>query len=321
MLAPSDDEEAWLRHLVKIGHDAEAELKRREAFLRLSWNTLWDEFLLRSSGSITPEGEESYGRWMRILADAARQLKLSSSDLLDTAACNRICAFLAGKYVSAKRMIVFFRRVYKTLGLDPTLWNTGFCGRNRNGNPESEFYRRLSLEEVRKVHRNVGITSPDLADMIMIGYSTGLRMSDVSELHTGEIGPQCGYLNIVPNKTRKKKPRPIRIPLTEQARKTVMRRCMSPDADGYLFPKESRKRPSRKIANAFRNCGVLQVSGGRASFHSLRATFISLMDEAGIPPHVTDAITGHAGGGMHARYTQPSAQALLEAVNKAIPPL
>ena len=46
-----------------------------------------------------------------------------------------------------------------------------------------------------------------------------------------------------------------------------------------------------------------------------------MMDEAGVPPHITDAITGHAGGGMHARYTQPSSQALLAAVKKAIPPL
>ena len=45
------------------------------------------------------------------------------------------------------------------------------------------------------------------------------------------------------------------------------------------------------------------------------------MDEAGIPPHVTDAITGHAGGGMHARYTQPSAETLQRAVLRAIPPL
>ena len=45
------------------------------------------------------------------------------------------------------------------------------------------------------------------------------------------------------------------------------------------------------------------------------------MDEAGVPPHVTDAITGHAGGGMHARYTQPSDAALAEAVTRAIPPV
>ena len=71
----------------------------------------------------------------------------------------------------------------------------------------------------------------------------------------------------------------------------------------------------------FRAVGIVNKGPARASFHSLRATFISLMDEAGIPPHVTDAITGHAGGGMHARYTQPSAETLQRAVLRAIPPL
>jgi len=55
--------------------------------------------------------------------------------------------------------------------------------------------------------------------------------------------------------------------------------------------------------------------------NSLRATFISMMDEAGVSAHVTDAITGHAKQSMHARYTQPSGAALLEAVKKAIAPL
>ena len=45
------------------------------------------------------------------------------------------------------------------------------------------------------------------------------------------------------------------------------------------------------------------------------------MDEAGIQPYIKDAITGHASGSMHARYSQPAAKVLLKAVLKAIPPL
>ena len=93
------------------------------------------------------------------------------------------------------------------------------------------------------------------------------------------------------------------------------------NADGYLFPSHTRRRPSRAMGRIFRASGVMKQGNGRASFHSLRATFISLMDEAGVPPHVTDAITGHAGGGMHARYTQPSDAALIDAVTRAITPL
>ena len=185
-----------------------------------------------------------------------------------------------------------------------------------------EFYRRLSIDEVRKVHGFLRERDSNLADMVLIGYSTGLRLSDVAELEVREIDTDGCFLNIVPNKTMIKKPHPLHIPLVNQAQKTVLAHKMSPaDEDGHLFPMTARHRPSRKIAAAFRRCGVLSLGRGRASFHSLRATFISMMDEAGIPPHVTDVITGHAGGGMHARYTQPSPDTLLAAVAKAIPPL
>lgn len=102
--------------------------------------------------------------------------------------------------------------------------------------------------------------------------------------------------------------------LGEQARQ-------APTDGDFLFPAAARKRPTKPLTAAFRAVGIVNKGPARASFHSLRATFISLMDEAGIPPHVTDAITGHAGGGMHARYTQPSAETLRRAVLRAIPPL
>ena len=66
----------------------------------------------------------------------------------------------------------------------------------------------------------------------------------------------------------------------------------------------------------------LTIASLKASFHSLRATFISVMDDAGISPHVTDAITGHkAEGGMHGHYSQPSREALMAAVEKAVVPV
>ena len=185
-----------------------------------------------------------------------------------------------------------------------------------------EHYRRLSLEEIRKVYTYLQNRNQDLADMLVIGYSTGLRLSDVAWLERSEIEADGRFLRVVPNKTHLIKPIPLKIPLTDQARNLILRRRTSPpDGDPYLFSDEARHRPSRKIAAAFKSCGIFMQGDGRASFHSLRATFISMMDEAGIPPHITDAITGHAGGGMHARYTQPSSEALLSAVARAIPPL
>ena len=195
-----------------------------------------------------------------------------------------------------------------------------------------EHYRRLTLPEIRKVLSRLKDTKHnDYADMVVIGYYTGLRLSDVAELECGEVSPDGTSLWIMPNKVRNCRAMFLSVPLIHGARECVQRRlrlmsdggCTDIDQDGhrYLFPKSARCRPSRPISAAFRACGVLKIGNGRASFHSLRATFISLMDEAGVSPHITDAITGHSNGGMHARYTQPTPSALIAAVQGALPVL
>lgn len=321
LLPPEDSEQAWLEHLSRLGARADLELRRRSALASLTWRNLWDEFMARAAGTISEASETSYERWMRILAEAADELGLLPEDILKKDACAKITARLMGAYISARRMLVFYRRVWSTLGLDRGLWETSGAGTVKPLR-RHEHYRRLSLEEIRKVHGYLQSRNRDLADMVVIGYSTGLRLSDVAWLEWSEIEADGRFLRVVPNKTHLTKPIPLKIPLTNQVRNLILRRRTSPpDGDPYLFSEDARHRPSRKIAAAFKSCGVFAHGNGRASFHSLRATFISMMDEAGVPPHITDSITGHAGGGMHARYTQPSPQTLLAAVKKAIPPL
>ena len=322
LLPPDDSECAWLRHLSRLGSAAENELRQREIRASLTWKTLWDEFLSRAGGTFTDTSETSYERWMRILTTIADELGYSPDDILKRDSCSKITARLLGAYVSTRRMLGFYRRVWRTLGLDPQVWSGENSLKFAASAGRREFYRRLSTAEIRKVHGYLLERDANLADMVLIGYSTGLRLSDVAELETREIDEGGRFLSVVPNKTRAKKPLPLRIPLVDQVRGAILARRVAPsDEDGHLFPADARHRPSRRIAAAFRSCGVRASGNGRASFHSLRATFISMMDEAGIPPHITDAITGHAGGGMHARYTQPSPDALLAAVVKAIPPL
>ena len=321
LLPPDDNEQAWLRHLSRLGAQADIELRRRSAMASLTWKNLWDEFMSRAAGTISETSETSYERWMRILAEAADELGLLPEDILKKDACAKITARLMGAYISARRMLVFYRRVWSTLGLDRGLWDAPGAGVAKPVRGH-EHYRRLSLDEVRKVRDYLRIRNPELSDMIVIGYATGLRLSDVACLELPEIDKEGRFLRVVPSKTHLTKPIPLTIPLTEQARNLILRRRMSPpDGEPYIFSRDARNRPSRKIAAAFRSCGVSAVGSGRASFHSLRATFISMMDEAGIPPHVTDAITGHSGGGMHSRYTQPTLAALMDAVTRAIPPL
>ena len=161
-----------------------------------------------------------------------------------------------------------------------------------------------------------------LAEVAVLGYYTGLRLSDIVELELGELDAAGTIVRLRPNKTRTRCRRLLVIPLVGEARKCVAKRLLANGTgQNRLFPELVGIRASRLFSTAFRSCRIQKYDNGRASFHSLRATFISMMDEAGIPPHVTDAITGHSGGGMHARYTQPAISVLAAAIRKAIIPL
>jgi integrase len=86
-------------------------------------------------------------------------------------------------------------------------------------------------------------------------------------------------------------------------------------------PSYSIRTTSHRLRELWHKAGVVSDRRGKASFHSLRATFISMMDEAGVPPHVTDSITGHAKQGMHGRYSQPGLDAKRDAIERALPRL
>ena len=344
-VAPPDaaDETAWLAQLVRLGDEARRRLAQERARVSVPWRRLWTAFCARSPAPIPAASAPAYRRWLDILADAAPPR--NAPDALTADDARGVVAALAARYVSAPRLVVFYRRVWRVLGWDAAVWPSGrtfarvatadgAAGANGAAAAASEFYRRLETDEVRRVVRYLDATSAvalkrdppvaaAFADMVRIGFCTGLRLSDVAELSRDEVVANGAFLSLQPNKTRHSKRQLLRIPLVGEARECVRRRVAAAEAAGeaFLFPAAARRRPTAGIARAFRACGVLKRGNGRASFHSLRATFISLMDEAGVPPHVTDAITGHAGGGMHARYTQPSDAALAAAVSRAIPAL
>ena len=335
-LAPTENgERQWLKQLMRLGEAAREELFRRDAANGITWDNIWDKFNVAAQPPVPEVSQQSYKHWLELLAVSARKhlngegrRDANNPADLSPAAASDVAANLRASYISADRMLIFFRRVWRTLLHDDKTWSGFHSGDISQANMKSrEYYRRLSVQEVRAIVEYLTRRADDtvcaaLADMVVIGYYTGLRLSDVAELERSEISFDGAFLHIQPNKLRHSKHRILTIPLIGQARARVKNRLdLLAPSDRFLFQANVRTRPSRRLGTAFRACGVLQQGNGRASFHSLRATFISLMDEAGIPPHVTDAITGHSGGGMHARYTQPSAMALTAAVSRALPPL
>jgi integrase len=58
------------------------------------------------------------------------------------------------------------------------------------------------------------------------------------------------------------------------------------------------------------------LSNSRSVFHDLRNTFITHMDEAGIPKKVTDAVTGQSYGSMREHYSKVRIGRKLEAIQE-----
>jgi len=316
-IAPADpnDETAWLKQLVREGEAARRKLVAAQAKQEITWENIGQICDGLGDMASSADSRYSHGRWLRILAKSVKKaVNNVPPGMLTKELADRVLRLISGKYLSAARMLTFYRKAWSRLHLDEDIWPMHMPTTADPSPKANEHYRRLAIEEVRRVHVHLTAVAPPLADMVLLGYSTGLRLSDVAELELSEI--DGAFLRLCPNKTRRHKPQPLRIPLTPEAQAVVRRLVAAAVAQKqrFVFDKADRHRPSRRIAAAFRKCGVGRIENGRASFHSLRATFISRMDEAGIPPHVTDSITGHGGGGMHARYTQPSDAALMAAV-------
>ena len=60
----------------------------------------------------------------------------------------------------------------------------------------------------------------------------------------------------------------------------------------------------RYIQNLFKTCKVLDTKDGKASFHSLRATFITRCEEAGIPRSAIRGMVGHVSDVTTDNYSQ-----------------
>ncbi|MBQ9431855.1 MAG: tyrosine-type recombinase/integrase [Kiritimatiellae bacterium] len=308
---PDESEHGWLEWLGKVGESATRQLRELKAATVFSWENLHNVFMEAvKNDPPSATAAVTQKRWLDILRQEAEKIRAANPVSLTAGQAEDITGEIRTRYVSAPRMVSHYRRVWRKLGLPDGVWP-----RTRvSSSLPRQRYRRLSLAEVRRLLDN--LRGDALEEAVIIGYYTGLRRSDIIQLEVSELSPSRDFLYIVPNKTRMRKHTPIHVPLIREARQIVRKRAEN--AARWLFPELVNRKVNRRLSAAFRQAGVLSNVSGRASFHSLRATFISMMDEGGVAPYITDAITGHAAGGMHARYTQPTDKALLDAVASAI---
>lgn len=135
---------------------------------------------------------------------------------------------------------------------------------------------------------------------LLISWHSGLRLMDCFRLCPADISD--GWIRLVPAKTARFK-RAVEIPVHPE----LARHLASLPAVGrepFCANTPSEQRIAANLRALFSRCGVEDTDAGKASFHSIRAAFITRLRESGLPEHAVEGMAGHTDSGTTAVYSR-----------------
>lgn len=152
-----------------------------------------------------------------------------------------------------------------------------------------ESHRPLTKDEYEKI-----MNSDDKACRLMacLSWYTGMRLETCARVSGAMIDLNDNSLTITPGKTSRFK-RAVYIPIHKKLMdylKTNFEFNETPFSVQAGFKNE--KSFSIRFIRLLKNLNINDTQDGKASFHSIRASFITRMDEAGIPRHAIQGIVG-----------------------------
>jgi integrase len=155
-----------------------------------------------------------------------------------------------------------------------------------------------------------------------------MRRGDCVTLRWAEVDLVRGIVRRVPNKTARRNPKPVLVPIHPTLRAILTEAHEAPDRGEHVLPElaalytDHRTILNKAIQKHFRSCGIRTQkpgAGQRAAvdvgFHSLRHSFVSLCRAADAPLSVVESIVGHSSPAMTRHYTHTGEAAALDAVN------
>lgn len=179
----------------------------------------------------------------------------------------------------------------------------------------------------------LGITSGEWRSMIIFGIYTGQRLGDLACLRWSSVDLESYELRLNTRKTDHQ----ILIPIAEPLRDHILTLKASDDPNGLVHPSlgaQYHRHGSGVLSNQFINiladCGLRErvshkktnKDGGvkrkasLLSFHSFRATAVTLMHEAGVPASMVEQWVGHSSKEVNRRYVKHGKEALAQATSK-----
>lgn len=175
--------------------------------------------------------------------------------------------------------------------------------------------RELTIDELRKVCQSA---TGELQLLLALGIYTGLRLGDCVTLRWGEVDLPRAMIRRIPNKTARRNPKPVIVPIHPILRNMLAATPMNQRRE-YVLPKTAGQYAhcacdvTDKVQGHFKACGLILYKPGtgkdgkraviEVGFHSLRHSFVSMCREANAPLAVVESIVGHSSPAMTRHYT------------------
>jgi integrase len=175
--------------------------------------------------------------------------------------------------------------------------------------------RELTIEELRRVCQKA---EGELKTLLALGIYTGLRLGDCATLHWGEVDLVRLVIRRIPNKTARRNPKPVLVPIHPVLRDMLSATPLDQRGE-YVLPEMSARYLQRTdlvtdlVQGHFKACGIQLHRHGpgtenkraviEVGYHSLRHSFVSLCRECNAPLAVVESIVGHSSPAMTRHYT------------------
>ena len=185
--------------------------------------------------------------------------------------------------------------------------------------------RELTIEELRAV---CAAATGEMRPLFALGLYTGMRLGDCATLRWGEVDLERGIIRRVPNKTARRNPKPVLVPIHPTLRAILTELHAAPQRGEYVLQDTAATYMdhdsvlSNAIQAHFVSCGIQTSKPGagqraqcEVGFHSLRHSFVSLCRAANAPLSVVESLVGHNSPAMTRHYTHTGEAAALDAVS------
>lgn len=193
---------------------------------------------------------------------------------------------------------------------------------------EKQLRGAFTMEEVNTIIERFPDEWPDLVRVCL--YTGGQRLGDLATLKWEQIDLKNSFLFMTTQKSRRRMNKPIIQPLKEVLERRLLNRV-----NDYVFPLSALRHAhaggrSDKLSTEFttllKTYGIIrempeEVRGDRhrlseKSFHSLRATAVTVLRLAGVSPDLCRFIVGHDSEEIERVYFRPDSADVQEAMSK-----